>query len=115
MHLMRLSAPVDVAETLNWLGEAGWRARAASGGPPHWPGNASLAVEFAKDGDQVSVARDRGQWMLDIYPDGWGRALTWRSCMPPSRAVRFGLSPGLKRRWSSCHQESRGGSGCRVP
>lgn len=75
MHLMRLSAPVDVAETLDWLGEAGWRARAAWGGPPDWPGNASLAVEFAKDGDRVSIARDRGQWMFDMYPDGWGRSV----------------------------------------
>ena len=75
MQLVRQSAPVDVAETLNWLEEAGWRARAAWGGPPDWPGNASLAVEFAKDGDEVSIARDRGQWMLDICPVGWGRSV----------------------------------------
>lgn len=72
---MRLSAPADVAETLNWLEEAGWRARAAWGGPADWPGNASLAVEFAKDGDLVGIAQDRGQWMLDIHPSGWGQSV----------------------------------------
>lgn len=71
MQLMRLSAPVDVAETLNWLEEARWLARSAWGGPPEWEGNASLAVEFAKDGDRLTVARDRGQWLVSLHPDGW--------------------------------------------
>jgi hypothetical protein len=64
-----------VVETLDWLEATGWRAQEASGGPPDWAGNSGLAVEYARGESRISIARDRGQWLMDIRPAGWKRSV----------------------------------------
>lgn len=66
-HAFR-DGPRDVEATVRWLlglgftETAAWYSESAFG---------NLAITFARDGDEITVTRDRAQWALELRLAGW--------------------------------------------
>jgi hypothetical protein len=62
-------APEDVVRTLDWLLMNRWVVSNAKYGGGESFGNAQ--IEFDRDGDRVTVTRDRSQWCMHLQRAAW--------------------------------------------